>query len=389
MFMRKMRAVLIGAFAGVFAAAGIAAAPFSALAAEGEMGALARIYVNETGWSDFIKDNTYGQAPQGSYVTAMQVTLENQPAGTAGTIAYQVNLSGSGWLDWQENFEEAGTTADTMPLEAIRVKLTGELAETYDLYYSVFQSGVWTDLVMNGDTAGTEGCGRRVDGIRIAVRAKDAGAPEEPVNANRIDLSKPMIALTFDDGPSASTPRILDSLEANGGRATFYMVGNRMAGCPDTVRRMVSLGCEAGCHTWGHTYLTKMSADGISQDLARFNAELESIAGVRCRTMRPPGGYINSASKQALGACGMPAVMWSIDTLDWKTRNAQSTIDCVLSQVRDGDIILMHDLYGTSADAAVVLIPELISRGYQLVTVSELAEYRGGIQPGQSYSQFR
>lgn len=105
--------------------------------------------------------------------------------------------------------------------------------------------------------------------------------------------------------------------------------------------------------------------------------------------VRPPGGYINDASKAALAKRGTPAVLWSIDTLDWKTRNAQKTIDTVLSNVKDGDIILMHDLYETSADAAAVLIPELKNRGYQLVTVSELASYRGGMQPGHTYSRFR
>ena len=81
--------------------------------------------------------------------------------------------------------------------------------------------------------------------------------------------------------------------------------------------------------------------------------------------------------------------MWSIDTRAWQHKNSQKTIETVLSQVKDGDIILMHDIYDPTADAAVTLIPELTARGYQLVTVSELASYRGGMQPGHSYSQFR
>lgn len=85
----------------------------------------------------------------------------------------------------------------------------------------------------------------------------------------------------------------------------------------------------------------------------------------------------------------MPAILWSVDTLDWKTRDAQSTIQTILDNVKDGDIILMHDLYSATADASEVVIPELVNRGYQLVTVSELASYRGGMIPGKSYSQFR
>ena len=105
--------------------------------------------------------------------------------------------------------------------------------------------------------------------------------------------------------------------------------------------------------------------------------------------MRPPGGFIDSTSLSVLGSMGMPAVMWSIDTEDWKNRNPQKIIDSVLGKVRDGDIILMHDIYTTTADAAEVLIPALTAQGYQLVTVSELAACRGGMVPGNKYSRFR
>lgn len=389
MFTKKIKKLFLGAAAGILTLAGTAAASFPALA-ETDIGAVYWIYDHGIGWSEETKDNTYVQAPAGSYTTAVWVTLENQPADMTGTVTYQVNLSGSGWLDWKENATEAGDQTGDMPLEAVKMQLTGQLGEQYDIYYSVLQNGSWTELVMNGETAGTEGQGLRVDGLRAAVRRKDAGAPEEPVQiGNGIDPSKPMIALTFDDGPSNSTARILDSLEKNGGRATFYMVGNRMNSYPETIRRMVSLGCEPASHTWNHMYITKLSAEALHGNLNQFDEHLQAIAGVRSKTMRPPGGYINSASKQALASYGVPAIMWSIDTLDWKTRNAQTTVNCVLTQVKDGDIILMHDLYGTTADAAEILIPELTARGYQLVTVSELAAYRGGMQAGQSYSQFR
>lgn len=356
------------------------------------MAAMYRVYENNTGWSDYTADNTYAIVPEGTNVTAIQATLQNQPAGMSGTIAYQVNLSGFGWLGWQENFVEAGDSAGNMPLEAVKVALTGQLAEQYDVYYSVYQDGGWTEQVMNGETAGTEGCGLRVRGLRIAVRMKGEEAPvADTVTgfAADIDPTKPMIALTFDDGPSNVTSRILDSLEANGARATFYMVGNRMSGYQNTIHRMAALGCEFGNHTWDHTYLTKLSAENMHGNLNQMDTTLQNIAGVRTTTVRPPGGYVSDGVRQALASYGTPGIMWSVDTLDWKTRNAQSTIDCVLGSVRDGDVILMHDLYGATADAAAVLIPELKNRGYQLVTVSELAAYRGGMQPGQIYNSFR
>lgn len=355
-----------------------------------EIGAVYGAYLYGSGWTANHEDNTWCQAGAGSYVTALRASLENQPENLSGTISYQVNLSGSGWLDWQENYGQAGSTDTAMPLEAVRFALIGQLAEYYDVYYSVYQNGAWTSLVTNGETAGVEAQGLRVDGIRLAVRKKGAGEPEEPaMPVSAVDPSKPMIALTFDDGPSGATSRILDALEANGGRATFFMVGNRMRSYPSVINRMVALGCEPASHTWDHSYLTKLSEGQILSNLNQVDDTLQSIAGVRTVIVRPPGGYINDASKAALAKRGTPAVLWSIDTLDWKTRNAQKTIDTVLSNVKDGDIILMHDLYETSADAAAVLIPELKNRGYQLVTVSELASYRGGMQPGHTYSRFR
>lgn len=388
--MKKQKSLFRKIVTGLLTAAGLMAAAFPSFAETetAEMSAMYSVYEHERDWSGYIKDNTCKAVPNGTYVTAMKATLQNQPKGMTGTIAYQVNLSGSGWIEWQENLKEAGKSSGDKPLEAVRMKLTGELAENYDVYYSVYQNGSWTELAMNGETAGVEAQGLRVDGLRVAI-TKKGETPAEPIMPGNIDPTKPMIALTFDDGPSNATSRILDSLEANDARATFYLVGNRISSYPDTVRRMDALGCEFGNHTWAHTYLTKLSAQGIHDTLNQTSGSLQNLVGKRTTTVRPPGGYINGNVKQALASYGIPAVMWSIDTLDWKTRNAQSTINKVLSNVKDGDVILMHDLYSATADAAAVLIPELKNRGYQLVTVSELAEYRGGMQAGGVYYSFR
>ena len=265
---------------------------------------------------------------------------------------------------------------------------TGQLAENYDVYYSVYQNGSWTTPVKNGETAGIEGQGLRVDGLWVTVTGKGAEVPEGP-NGKSVDPTRPMVALTFDDGPSKYTPRILDSLEANGGRATFFMVGNRVASYASTVKRMADLGCETDSHTWAHTYLTGMSEGEILQSLNQTRDAIVAAGGNAPKGVRPPGGKINDASKAVLAKAGMPSIIWSVDTRDWKTRNAQHTIDTVLRQVQDGDIILMHDLYEQSVIAAETLIPELTRRGYQLVTVSEMAELRGGMAAGQSYGHFR
>lgn len=348
-------------------------------------------YVHPQGWTDTKADNTPIQVPGGSWVTAMKANLINIPAGAQVGVRYQVNLSGSGWLDWAEDGAETGGAGGELPLEAIRVGLYGDSAANYDIYYRVLQNGAWTDWVMNEAVAGQEGAGLRVDGIRLGIVAKGAEPPADAAApATGIDPSRPMIALTFDDGPRTSvTSRILDSLQANGGRATFFMVGSRVDSNADVIRRMVAQGCEVANHTHDHKYITKIGADGIRSQVGSTNQKIQAICGVAPTLLRPPGGYKDAASLAVLGTMGMPAVMWSIDTRDWQHKNSQKTIDTVLSQVKDGDIILMHDIYDPTADAAVALIPELTARGYQLVTVSELAAYRGGMQPGHSYSQFR
>lgn len=366
--------------------AGLALAPASEARAGEDLKAEYCGYFYGAGWGDMRADNTRCTAPAGSYLTGFKATLKNQPEDISGTIIYQANLSGSGWLEWNDTNQISGAEGTDMPLEAIRVNLNGQLAELYDVYTSVYQNGQWTPWVANGETAGAEGQGFRLDGLRISVVVKGAGEPA----ADLVDPTRPMVALTFDDGPGASvTPRILDSLEANGGRATFFMVGNRVPQNAGLVKRMTDLGCQVGSHTMDHTYLTKMTPDAIVSNVGGSNQLITGAGGVSPIVMRPPGGYYDSAALNTLGNMGIAAIMWSVDTRDWQTRNAQKTIETVLDQVKDGDIVLMHDIYKTSADAAEVIIPELVRRGYQLVTVSELAQYRGGIAPGQVYFKFR
>lgn len=365
-------------------------APTQVYAEEGDMKACYSGFFYGRGWSGEYEDNTLGKAPADSYVTAVRVSLRNQPAGMTGTVAYQVNSSGQGWLDWVENQMDGGITDTEFPLEAVRMKLTGDLAEHYDVYYSVLQSAVWTPWAKNEETAGVENQGLRVDGFKVSVVKKGGAQPPDVPEPVGVDPTKPMIALTFDDGPNTGvTGRILDVLEAGGGKATFFMVGNRVPGNADVVRRMAALGYEVGNHTYDHKYLTGMSDAEIQSSVGQTNSNIESAAGVAPAAMRPTGGYYDTPSLNTLGAMGMPAVMWSIDTLDWKTLNADETVKAVLDHVQDGDIILMHDIYGTTADAVEVLVPELAARGYQMVTVSELAAARGGMEPGRIYGSFR
>lgn len=184
----------------------------------------------------------------------------------------------------------------------------------------------------------------------------------------------PMIALTFDDGPGKYTDRLLTALETNHVKATFFMLGNLVSSYPNEVRRMKSLGCEIGNHSYDHARLTSLDAAGVQAEINNANDSLRSVIGEGATVVRPPYGAYNDMVKQN---AGLPLVLWSIDTLDWKTLDVQATVDAVLNQAKDGDIILMHDIHETSVAAAEALIPELIQRGFQMVTVSELAAAKG------------
>lgn len=209
---------------------------------------------------------------------------------------------------------------------------------------------------------------------------------EKGVLLRKIDKNKKMVALTYDDGPSIYTPRILKTLKENNSVATFFVVGNRVPMYSDTVKKAYGMGCEIGNHTYEHKILTRADAAGIRNQVSRTNAAVKKITGTDPIVMRPPGGAVNNMVKSQTG---MPMILWSIDTLDWRTRNAASTKTAVLDHVKDGDIVLMHDLYEATTNASTTIIPTLVERGYQLVTVSELAECRGGMKDGCLYYSFR
>lgn len=206
-----------------------------------------------------------------------------------------------------------------------------------------------------------------------------------PTNLN-IDPDKPMVALTFDDGPKpGSTNQILDLLEANGVSATFFIQGKQAAQYPDLVRRAHSLGCEIGNHTYNHKDLTILNDQEAMDQIESVNSLVKELTGAGCGLVRPPHGR-GWRDSRVLTLVPYPLIMWSIDTRDWSTHDPVKTIAAVLDNVKDGDIILMHDVYTETAEAAATVIPELIARGYQLVTVSEMFAYKGlDLSAGHAY----
>lgn len=208
------------------------------------------------------------------------------------------------------------------------------------------------------------------------------GVPPENHN---IDPAKPMVALTFDDGPGGeNTLKILDALKAHNGHATFFVVGYNIEGHEDIIRRAAEEGNEIGNHTAQHKKLTALENDDeILNEISIVDSKVKEITGQDRVIIRPPYG---AADDRVMQLIQDPVILWSIDTEDWKTRDTNSTIANVQANVYDGAIILMHDIYGETADAAVSIIEWLDSQGYQMVTVSELGYYRrGGLQTGIKY----
>lgn len=198
---------------------------------------------------------------------------------------------------------------------------------------------------------------------------------------------KKYVALTFDDGPSSFTNRLLDCLEKNKAKATFFMVGKEIEYFSDEVKRMKNLGCELGNHTYSHADLTGLSPEDISSEIGAVDNLLMELTGQGASVVRPPYGSVNSTVKSVVGT---PMILWSIDTLDWESQDPQKIAEIVRSQAEDGSIILLHDIFSTSVDAAEIFIPEMIKEGYQFVTVHELAEKNGiKLQTGTTYSDLK
>lgn len=204
-----------------------------------------------------------------------------------------------------------------------------------------------------------------------------------------VDPNRSMVALTFDDGPhKENTPLILEGLRTYDSAATFFVVGNRMYGAgADVILNTINSGSEVGSHSWSHPYLTKLrkELDFQYNETSRKIYEEISLWCYQVRLYRPPYGAINRRISES---SPYPFIMWSIDTRDWETRNVQSTIDSIMNEVKDGSIILLHDIHPESKDATIQVIPMLIDAGYQLVTVSEMMEAKGIVmQNGYAYSK--
>lgn len=196
-----------------------------------------------------------------------------------------------------------------------------------------------------------------------------------PVPERVIDNDRPMVCLTFDDGPySPVTDSILDVLEAYNSKATFFVVGNMIWQYPDTLKREKDLGMGIGSHTYNHPHLPKCTWDEVVNELNLTNMMAMDAIGEGLTMLRPPHG---ETSPMVNYAAGVPVIQWNVDTLDWYYLDYNTIYHRAIDQIEDGDIVLMHDLLNATRDAMWIMVPALLERGFQLVTVPEMIEAKG------------
>ncbi len=189
------------------------------------------------------------------------------------------------------------------------------------------------------------------------------------------DPNKKQVALTFDDGPHQKyTVQILNTLQKYDARATFFVLGSRVEFYPDVLKRIKEEGHEIGNHSWNHPDLTIFESEQVQNELRSTSDAVASVLGEAPTLFRPPYGSYNELVKEL---SGVPTILWSVDSLDWKYRHVDTVVQEVLPNVHDGAIILLHDIHETTADAVEVIVRELKEQGYEMVTVSELLQGNG------------
>lgn len=258
-----------------------------------------------------------------------------------------------------------------------------DIYDNDNLYYLTFYKYFWNDnMVSDGSDSFV------IDTSNNSVSRINKTNYEYDVVINRkIDKSKKMIALTFDDGPNYNTSKVIDVLNKYDIKATFFVLGSRAINNKGILKKMADSGMEIGNHTYNHLLLTKYDENKIRSEIEDTSEVIYSATKKRPKLLRPSYGSVNNKIKKV---ANMPIIIWDIDTLDWKYHNSKRITSRVVNKVRDGDIILMHDIYSASLNALSNIIPILQDNGYEFVTIDELFYYKGiSLENGKVYGYAR
>src|SRR5205814_6077565 len=209
---------------------------------------------------------------------------------------------------------------------------------------------------------------------RGAAREARASPEESRITFNSVHVDGPYIAMTFDDGPSATlTPKLLDILATHQIKATFFVIGENVAEHPEIVTRAAREGHEIGNHSWSHPNFGKMSDDGVRSQVQRTDAAIKSATGARPTLLRPPYGSITAREKRWINdQFGYQIILWDVDPYDWKRPGTSVVRNRILKETRPGSIVLSHDIHPGTIEAMPSTFDALAAKGFKFITVSEL-----------------
>ncbi|MEO6847274.1 MAG: polysaccharide deacetylase family protein [Chthoniobacterales bacterium] len=207
-------------------------------------------------------------------------------------------------------------------------------------------------------------------------------APEK-LTYNSIHTTEPVLAMTFDDGPNPKlTPKLLDLLKERNIKVTFFVVGENAEKYPEILQRIVAEGHEIGNHSWNHPALTKLSAQGVSDQINKTSDAIAAATGKKPTLLRPPYGAVNAKLKKRINdEFHMKIILWAVDPEDWRDPGAAAVTTRIVGKVHPGDIVLSHDIHAGTVEAMPAILDQLKAKGYRFVTVSELIAMDKGSAP--------
>lgn len=221
---------------------------------------------------------------------------------------------------------------------------------------------------------------RRLNKPSTMPMAPPAGAR---LSYSSVSIKEPVVAMTFDDGPHPSlTPKLLDLLKERNIKCTFFLIGQNVKAYPNIVRRILAEGHEIGAHTYTHCSLTSRSDDQIRSELKKSEEVLMAAASYRPQLIRPPYGAINTRIKQMMfSEFGYSTIMWSVDPQDWRRPGVSVVTSRLINGARPGSIMLAHDIHPPTLQAMPAMFDQLLAKGYQFVTVSQLMNMEKAAMP--------
>lgn len=219
--------------------------------------------------------------------------------------------------------------------------------------------------------------------MAVAVLGACTGQPHQAA-ANPVDCAVvKCVALTFDDGPSPYADRLLQVLNDADARATFFLIGNKVAADPAAAARIAEAGMEIGSHTWEHPDMTTIPPAEVPAQLTKANEAIRSATGSTPALWRPPGGLTDDAVNAEAAKLGLAGILWDVIPFDWiNDADTAATRYMLMTQIKPGSVVLFHDTYSSTVDLVYQFLPVLKANGYHMVTVSQLV---GARAPGSVY----